>query len=135
MGIMSDFLRWEAKVKKTIPKVLITDVKQVVEEDFVEVADSAVYGTYSPSLYVRRYSGGGIQDVGQIESKLDGDLTLVMEDVAPANSNDPQGKNAIEWVESDEGIPGGRPFYAPLEAVATPHAHEALVAGLHKAGL
>ena len=135
MGIMADFLRWEAKVMKAIPDTLITDVKQVVEEDFVEVADSAVYSTYSPSLYVRRYSGGGIQDIGSIQSNLAGNLTLVMKQTAPPNSDYPKKATAIDWVESSEGIPGARPFYAPLKAVAIPHAHQALVAGLHKRGL
>ena len=143
MGIMADFLRWEAKVMKAIPDTLITDVKQVVEEDFVEVADSAVYSTYSPKYYAdgsvfgrqRRFSGGGIQDVGLIESNLAGNLTLVMKQTSPPNSNDPQMSTAIDWVESGKGVPGARPFYAPLKAVAIPHAHQALVAGLHKRGL
>lgn len=135
MGIMADFLRWEAKVMKAIPDTLITDVKQVVEEDFVEVADSAVYSTYSPQLYIRRYSGGGIQDIGSIQSNLAGNLTLVMKQTAPPNSDYPKKSTAIDWVESSEGVPGARPFYAPLKAVAIPHAHQALVAGLHKRGL
>lgn len=143
MGILSDFLRWEAKVMKAIPDTLITDVKQVVEEDFVEVAESAVYDTYSPKYYadgskfgrMRRFSGGGIQDVGSIESNLAGNLTLVMKQNAPPNSSDPQKATALDWVESGDGVPGARPFYAPLKAKTIPHAHQALVAGLHKRGL
>ena len=135
MGILSDFNAWKKKVETAVPSALMDDVKKTVELDFLSIARSDVYGSYSPSLYIRRFAGGGIYDLGMIQSRLEGKLTLVMEDIAPANSLDPQNNNAIEWVESDRGIPGARQFYAPLEAMAIPHAKTALISGLHKRGL
>lgn len=135
MGILEDFHKWKKKVDRAIPEALMDDVKQVVEEDFIEATNPFVYSAYSPILYIRRYSGGGIQTVSSIDSKLAGKYTLVMEQTAPANSNYPQGKNALEWVEAGSmGVPV-RQYYAPLEAMTTPHAQQALVVGLHKRGL
>lgn len=135
MGILTDFNAWEAKVKNAIPDVLMKEVKTVVERDFLSVARSDVYGAYSPILYERRFSAGGIYDLNMIYSRLMGKFTLVMEDMAPANSYNTHGLNAIEWVESGRNPPFARPFYAPLEVKAIPHAQDALISGLHKRGL
>lgn len=142
MGILADFQAWKKKVEVAVPDTLITDVKKAVEEDFVEATEQFVYDAYSPKYYadgsvfgrMRRFSAGGIQTVSLINSNLAGKYTLVMEQVAPANSSNPQGQNAIEWVESGQNVPA-RQFYAPLEAKTIPHAQQALIAGMHKRGL
>ena len=142
MGIMADFKRWEEKVKKAIPSALKDDVVKVVKEDFMYIAQTAVYGSYAPKYYLdgsvfgreRRFAAGGIYDLGMIKDRLEGAYTLSMENIAPANSDNDLGRSAIEWVESGLNVPL-RHFYKPLEAYTTPHAHEALVAGLHKRGL
>ena len=142
MGIMADFKRWEEKVKKAIPAALKDDVEKVVKEDFMYIAQTAVYGSYAPRYYLdgsvfgreRRFAAGGIYDLSMVKSDLAGPYTLISKNVAPANSDHSLGLSAIEWVESGLNVPL-REFYKPLEAYTTPHAHEALVAGLHKRGL
>ena len=132
MGILDDFYKWKKKVDRAIPAALMDEVRDVVEKDFLETAQSEVYGTYSPILYQRRFGAGGIYDVGLITARLEGNKTLVMKQTAPPNSNYPKKETAIDWVESDEGVPGARPFYAPLKARTTPRAQIALVAGVNK---
>ena len=132
MGIFADYQKWKLKVEKAIPAALMDEVREVVEKDFLETAQSEVYGTYSPILYQRRFGAGGIYDVGLITARLEGNKTLVMKQTAPPNSNYPKKATAIDWVESDEGVPGGRPFYAPLKSRTTPRAQVALVAGVNK---
>ncbi len=143
MGILNDVNKWKAKVEKAIPDVLLSEVRDAVEIDFLHTAQSAVYDNYHPMYYadgsvfgrMRRFGGGGIYDISLITANLAGNKTLVMQQTAAPNSDYPQKAMALDWVESGDGSPGARPFYAPLKARAIPHAHTALVKGLHRRGL
>lgn len=143
MGILNDAKTWRNKVKKAIPDVLMNEVRDSAETDFLHAAQSYVYEAYHPMYYgdgsafgrMRRYGGGGIYDISLITAKLEGNNTLVMEQTAPPNSDDPQKATALDWVESGDGVPGiARKFYAPLKTRALPRAQVALIKGLRRRG-
>ena len=133
MGMMNDFAIWKGKLKKAMSESLSEDVRQSVEKDFQEVAQSEIYGSYSPILYERRWGAGGIYDISNIQTRVIGSKMLIMENIAPANTNDSQGLNAVGWVESDRGVPGARPYHSVVEAKAmSGSAQKAFVSGVKK---
>jgi len=141
MSLLADFTKWKAKVEMAIPDVLKDEVKEAVEIDFLHIAQSQVYDNYHPMYYgdgsvfgrIRRFGGGGIYDISLITAEVSG-LTLTMQQTAPPNSDCPQKATALDWVESGDGSPGARQFYAPLKTRAIPHAQTALISGLRKRG-
>jgi len=142
MGLSSDFATLLKQLENDMSDILTNEVMRKAEKEFQNVAESNVYSAYSPKYYgdgsvfgrKRRYGNGGIYDITYIETNRTGKLSITMEDIAPANTNNDQGMNAIEWVESSRGVPGAREFYAPLQTKVDAMAEIAMFSALKGRG-
>lgn len=142
MGISNgDFAAILKELENDMSDILTNEVMRKAEKEFLSVAESNVYSAYSPKYYLdgsvfgrkRRYGNGGIYDITFIETTRTGKLSIEMEDIAPANTNNDRGMNAIEWVESGLNVPA-RQFYEPLQKKVDAMAENAMYLALKSRG-
>lgn len=67
----------QKELRKKIDYALLTDVSQVITEIMVDHIYRDVYDVYSPHIYSRRYDNGGLGDVRNINSSIEGNTLIV----------------------------------------------------------
>lgn len=130
-------------IEDALDGILETNVTAAVRETELKKIEENVYSVYSPNVYERRESRGGLGDGDNIKgSASKGTLTVV--NTTPPNPNARDGattdKNLIEVIETGHGYdydnPGPRPFIEPtIKALIDSKAcQKALVEGLANRG-
>lgn len=129
----------ERYLNKKIAVALKNDVAETVKETMKKEIEDVVYSVYSPKMYERKMSQGGLTDEDNMEVTMLDDNTMRVENV---RSDD--GKNVAETVITGHGYNFGfeyagvpRDFIqSTKDELESSGAHaDALIRGLRKQGL
>lgn len=82
--VVKNLKELERELRARIDYALLTDVAEVVTTVMLDHIERDVYDSYIPHEYVRRYDNGGLMDISNINSSIEGD-TLVVENNTMAN--------------------------------------------------
>ena len=84
---------WVNACKDAVTQV----VPEVMKEKMSEAVEFEVYGKYSPSLYARRGSGGGMADKGNYEVDIDVNSRKIT--ISLVNRTPPSEENRIVYLD------------------------------------
>lgn len=86
-----------------IDKTLLTEVQKTVKQTEIKHINSVVYSSYSPVMYTRRMSGGGLSDESNMVGTLVGKNTLSVKNETPSSPSVVHGgvsNHLAQWVVS-----------------------------------
>lgn len=82
--VVKNLKELERELRTRIDYALLTDVAEVITTVMLDHIERDVYDSYIPHKYARRYDNGGLRDISNINSSIEGD-TLVVENNTMAN--------------------------------------------------
>ena len=109
--VVKNLKELERELRTRIDYALLTDVTEVVTTVMLDHIERDVYDSYVPHEYVRRYDNGGLMDINNINSSIEGD-TLVVENNTMAN---PYIFVQSKMVKSDNADQELAPIIGPIE--------------------
>ena len=71
--VVKNLKELERELRTRIDYALLTDVAEVVTTVMLDHIERDVYDSYVPHEYVRRYDNGGLMDINNINSSIEGD--------------------------------------------------------------
>ncbi len=76
----------EVKLAEKIKKAMMNDVFKVVAEEMTDAIENVFYAMYSPDLYDRRRSKGGLSDIRNVKPQWVGSGVMFVRNLTPTNN-------------------------------------------------
>ena len=85
MSVLATFQKYQQQVETAVDEILETEVAETVKDIMEEKLSSVVYSypATENAMAMRRYANGGLQDRSNMQSRVEADHTLIVENDAP----------------------------------------------------